>query len=164
MIKHDEDYKLEKSIWTTEDFETMGWHDSQIHGISFDAENYKIIFDIDYIYAWVEPAPESEYFSFWVSPCTLVFENCYDLIIDLDLIDSVEIKDLTRHEKRVPRNSEFINKSEEWKWIFECSGGEISFRSIGYAQYTRKKPEHINAQSFDKQSRQGVKFDIITNL
>ncbi len=163
MIEHDQDYKLAKSIWTTEDFATMGWHDSKIHGIAFDPENYKIIFDIDYIYAWAKPAPDTKYFSFWVSPCTLVFDNVYDLKIDIDATDGLVIFTITRGDERTSRNAEFINKTQEWNWIIECHEGEISFNSIGYTQYTRKQPQHIENQYFSLNERQGVKFDTVTD-
>ncbi|HWZ22054.1 MAG TPA: hypothetical protein VNW06_05340, partial [Cytophagaceae bacterium] len=64
-----EQYHLEKKIFTEEDFDIMGWHDSLIHGISF-GDNFQFLFDIDYIFKWVL---EDKHYMFWVSPCTLVF-------------------------------------------------------------------------------------------
>ncbi|MEJ6979425.1 hypothetical protein WG906_03130 [Pedobacter sp. P351] len=47
-------YDLENQIWTEQDFDNMGWHDSSIYGIAF-GRPYELSFDIDYIFKWVEP-------------------------------------------------------------------------------------------------------------
>lgn len=161
MLEHNEDYQLEKLIWTEADFEKMGWHDAKVYAIGFDSENYKIMFDIDYIYAWVKPAPNTVYYSFWVSPCTLVFENIYESSIEIDPSHKIEILDIIREDVGTPPNSEFINKKKDWSWILECTAGHISFRSIGYTQYTRKKPQHSSSQSLSLGDRGGVGFNLL---
>ncbi|MEQ8198297.1 MAG: hypothetical protein ABRQ27_09870, partial [Clostridiaceae bacterium] len=62
-----EEFNVEKWVWTTNDFEKMGWHDCKIHAMAFDELNFKILFDIDYIFKWVEPG-EDERYHFWISP------------------------------------------------------------------------------------------------
>jgi hypothetical protein len=52
MDASSKEYQLEKSLWTEKDFDTMGWHDSFVYGISF-GENFQLLFDIDYIFKWV---------------------------------------------------------------------------------------------------------------
>lgn len=53
------DYQLEKYLWTEEDFNQMGWHDSNIYAIAF-GENFEFKLDIDYIFQWVHPKWLSE--------------------------------------------------------------------------------------------------------
>ena len=76
-------YEMEKWIWTDADFEQMGWHDSQIYAFAFLSETNEFVLDVDYILRWVQPASDETHFKFWVSPATLVFENAYDVKVDL---------------------------------------------------------------------------------
>jgi len=83
-----EKYILEKKIWTEEDFDKMGWHDNRIHAMHFlsDEKAWKnqIIFDIDYILAWVKVPKDNIYYSFWISPSTLIFDDAFDLKMDIN--------------------------------------------------------------------------------
>lgn len=158
MLKHDEKFELEKSIWTTDDFDKMGWHDCVIHGIAFDG--YKILFDIDYIFAWVEPKPPAPNYTFWVAPCTLVFDNTYDFKASNEMGGCPIILDVLRSDKSKPRNAEFIGKDTEWTWTLDCVAGDISFKSVGFTQYTRQKPIEIMEQSISLEKRGGVCFDV----
>lgn len=40
-------YTLEKTLWTDQDFDDMGWHDSRIHSIATIPEKFEVMFDID---------------------------------------------------------------------------------------------------------------------
>ncbi|MGZ3305841.1 MAG: hypothetical protein ACXU8U_08265 [Asticcacaulis sp.] len=151
------EYKLEKSVWTTVDFDLMGWHDCRVHGLALDVKNNRLLVDIDYIFKWIDPPPGEIYYSFWVSPCTLVFENVYDLKIDV-ADASVDILAITREDVGRPRNADFIGKEEEWTWILDCVSGNIQLRSVGYKQYVRALPRHITEQHFDLNMRGGVSF------
>jgi hypothetical protein len=42
----------------------------------------------------------------------------------------------------------------------ETQQGNISFTSVGFSQYVRRKPVFSNAQSFSKEERGGVSFDL----
>jgi hypothetical protein len=147
-------YKLEKWIWTEADFEAMGWHDSQIHALAFLPDEFEIVFDIDYILHWVHPKPDETYFKFWVAPATLVFENIYDLELDISSYKgNLEIDKIRREDERVPRNAQYIDKENEWLWCIECQEGEIRFRSVGYKQYIRTNPQFSTQQTLELKSR-----------
>lgn len=135
----------------------MWWHDARIHSVCFDSDNVKLMFDIDYIFAWVDSAPGTTGWSFWVSPCTLVFDNAYDLTMDVES-SRLYIMDLQRGEYSVPENGAFIGKSDQWTWNIECDTADISLKSTGYTQYTRRKPRHISGQGFSLTERGGVSF------
>ena len=130
-----------------------------IHGISFDLPQYELLFDIDYIFAWVNPDPPSEYFSFWVSPATLVFRNAYDLKINIETGLGLQLQGIGRSEEREPRNAAYIKDKKEWKWTLEGNEGDISFYSVGFIQYTRQYPKHIKRQSFTLEERIGISFE-----
>ena len=74
-LAHDQSYELEKSFWTERDFANMGWHDVRIHAIAFDSEKFELLMDIDYMFAWADPAPGEKHYTFWMAPCTLVFSS-----------------------------------------------------------------------------------------
>lgn len=158
-IAPDCSFELSKSVWTEDDFEQMGWHDASVHAMAFSTDTFELLLDIDYIYAWVDPQPPEEHFTFWVSPCTLVFSNVYDFSAAIELSQGFEISDLSRIDETRPKNSDHIKREKEWKWIFDCHQGEFSFRSVGFQQITRKKPIRIKAQSFSWEERGNPCFD-----
>ncbi|NJK90389.1 MAG: hypothetical protein HC904_00280 [Blastochloris sp.] len=152
-------FELSKAIWTEEDFDQMGWHDATVHALAFSTDTFELLLDIDYIYAWVDPKPPEEHFNFWISPCTLVFSNVYDFSASIELSQGLEVSDLSRVDETKPRNSDYIKREKEWKWIFDCQQGELSFRSVGFQQITRKMPTRGKRQSFSWEERGNPCFD-----
>jgi hypothetical protein len=149
-------YQLPREIWTLDDFEEMAWHDCHIHAISFKTD-FKLLFDIDYIFKWV--LDEKKY-KFWIAPCTLIFENCYNVNFDLEMsVPGLEIDSLTRENPKKPGNSEFIEKRIEFDWMMDTQQGNISFTSVGFSQYVRRKPVFSYAQFFEQEERGGISFD-----
>lgn len=149
---------IKQKIWTEDDFDIMSWHDSKVYGIGFDEENFKLLLDIDYIIDWVKPEPNNIYFSFWVSPATLVFTNVYDLNIEISTTLGIDICKVFREKPIVPINKEYINKDTEWLWRISSNQGDITFRSIGYKQYIRRKPILTDGQNIPLIERAGISF------
>lgn len=160
-----ENIKLEKVVWTEEDFEVMEWHDSYIYAISFGV-NYEFILDIDYIFKWVQPTADNEHFKFWVSPCTLVFENVHDLKFDIEISEPFElqISDITRSNPQRPINADYIKRETEYHWIIGTQQGDITLKSVGYKQYVRQQPRLQDNQQIDFIERGKTSFDRITPL
>ena len=155
------DYRLEKTVWDDGDFDQMGWHDATIHGIAFGPGDFELCLDIDYIFEWVHPQEGEEYFRFWVCPCTMVFQNVYELRLEADPCGSptLSIDEVTRADPRKPTNAEFIGKDTEWQWTLGCHHGEIAFRSTGFKQYVRSAPVLAQSQTLELKSRGGFCFD-----
>lgn len=42
-------YKIEKHIWSETDYNEMGWHDNTVYSMAFDEDKYELMFDLDYI-------------------------------------------------------------------------------------------------------------------
>lgn len=155
--------KLKKSIWTESDYKVMGWHDSTVHGMAIfgDAENYtsELVLDIDYIFQWVTPNPPDKHFTFWITPCTLVFNDVFDLKINFEtgLIYPIEmeIADLVRLDTVELPNGSLTN---EWK-IEISMVGEIAFKATGYTQYVRMQPIHQASQELSLAIRKGISFE-----
>jgi hypothetical protein len=76
---------LSTAVWTDADFPVMGWHDCRIHAVSvaeYEDDTLpptRLLLDLDYIVRWVDPAPRRKYFTFWIAPATLVFEQVWDV-------------------------------------------------------------------------------------
>ena len=150
-------YQLDRSIWTEKDFDNMNWHDNSIHAISFD-NNFHLYLDIDYIFEWVL---RSKKYMFWISPCTLIFDNVYDLKIDIGpSTPEFEVDFITRSNPQRPKNAEYINRDVEFDWLIEMQQGTISFKAVGYRQYVRQVPKFVGKQKIDLKKRGGVSFDI----
>ncbi|WP_257675328.1 hypothetical protein [Clostridium felsineum] len=106
-------HSVEKIIWTENNFDEMKWHDCRIYAFAFN--EYKLMLDIDYIFEWVIPQTDEKYYKFWVSPVTIVFDNVYDLQIDIESICDLEIRieEIYREQARMPKNKDYINKDTE---------------------------------------------------
>jgi hypothetical protein len=152
-------YNIEKSLWTDSDFETMNWHDSIIYGL-FLGENYELNLDVDYIFHWINPIEENENYKFWISPCTLVFENVHDLKLDIEISEPfrIEIDSIYRENPQKPRNADFIKCDTEYEWVIETQQGQISFKSIGYKQFVRQLPILQDQQRIEFEERKGISF------
>lgn len=156
-----EDYKLEKGIWTQDDFDVMGWHDSNIYGFAIEKAGQftgDLVFDIDYIFQWVDPVAPAKNFSFWVSPCTLVFKDSFDLVMNIETgsyaLEWLEIADI----ELLSTKGDSANK-QQFEWRIDLQLGEILVSSYGYEQIVRKEPKHINSQVLDLEDRGGICFE-----
>ena len=159
------EYLLEKKVWTENDFEKMGWHDCNIYGLIFQNTNADnkyttdLIFDIDYIFKWVSPIPPKSNFSFWVSPCSLIFTDAFALTIDIDrrggTTDLLEIEDLYLIDKIEQEKNKWI-----YEWSIDLQEGKINFKSSGFKQIVRQNPIFTESQALTLNQRNGINFDI----
>ena len=160
-----------KSIWTEDDYNSMGWHDCPIRAIAFaddsnyDAEQFEseLIFDIDYIFQWVPVETNgATYFSFYISPCTLVFERAYDVVLNLStvgfmpVIPSISNLTLTANEEPLEHNYRRHNVCIEIH-----NSKPITFQATGFKQYVRKPPVFSERQCLTLAQRGGICFDRI---
>jgi hypothetical protein len=154
-----EKYELKQWIWSDVEFENMGWHDCVIHATCFPrGDTFDLVFDIDYILKWIQPIAPSKYFSFWVAPATLVFENVADIKFDFATCNDMEIDSIER-EKPSSLTPNYIYRDKEWLWTISCHRGEIVFRSTGYKQFIRSAPVLTNACSLEFDARGAYCFD-----
>jgi hypothetical protein len=147
-------YSLEKVVWSDADFDEMGWHDVQIHGIAFYSESWELAFDIDYLFKW-ELNQETNAYSFWIAPCTLVFEGVGDLKMDArpQYVPSPEIAEIKQQSDTSSNCKRYIYK------IDLHDHGVISLSASGFHQYTRRKPVLAGNQSLSVESRGGISFE-----
>lgn len=148
-------YELEKAVWSEQDFEIMGWHDATIWAMVANTNNYDYSVDLDYIFKWVNPRGADKYFKFWVAPVTMVFENAYDIKIDLQSAQgSIEVADLFMENPQLSPNKKFTSHA----YRFECQEGEISLQATSFKMYVRQNPKLISGQCFNLEERGGVNF------
>jgi len=133
-----------KEIWTNSDFEIMGWHDCRIYAMSFPDEKFKFYLELDYIFKWEK---YYEGYKFWVSPCHLIFENIYDLRVEMDFQDSIGLYmiEIKRLNPRLSPNQ----KMTIWDYIIECDSGRIFVSASGFTQIVIKQPVLSETQDLD---------------
>jgi hypothetical protein len=118
----------------------------------------ELAFDIDYVLKWVQPGPGESYFTFWIAPATLVFENVSDLQIDLQSFGGITILDLQREDKQ-PTRSGFVGPDADWRWTLDCLEGVIQLRATGFRQTIRRVPVYKGAQRISFVERGGISFN-----
>lgn len=144
-----EKYELEKWVWTENDFEQMGWHDATIYGVRL---NQNLEIDLDYIFQWNQPEVKGFQFTFWVGPCTLVFESPTELSFELtQSFDDkwLEIQDI-----------EMTVVDNERHWIIITQQGDMSFKSDSFKQIVRELPSLQLGQAIPYDERGGFRFDL----
>jgi hypothetical protein len=146
---------LGKLIWSEMDYEQMGWHDVTVHALATVPEQYKLLFDLDYILNWVKPVPPSTNYAFWLAPATLEFNNVIDLEIHLDSDSSEIILDEIHRLDPQPTPD---GTTTSWQWVIVTTRGAIRFRAIGYTQYIRSAPILTTSQVFTLDERGGISF------
>jgi hypothetical protein len=137
-----------KELWTDDDFDDMNWHDCSIHSISFPSYSQRLIFDIDYLFEWKVDA-KKELYNFLASPCTLIFLNTSDLIVNFDFGDTVglSIESISRKNAR-----QSINKlATMWDYLIQTDKGLLKFIATGYAQKVRNQPIWSKSQILQRE-------------
>jgi len=154
-------FTLDKNIWTQDDYEQMGWHDCSIYGLTFlpvdEIGTAHLVFDIDYIFKWVDPLKPGQPISFWVSPCTLIFKDTFALTMNVDrrggTTDMLEVADLYLVDKVEQEANQWI-----YEWKIDLQEGHINFKSSGFSQIVRQKPIFTDGQSLTLAERNGISF------
>jgi hypothetical protein len=114
------------------------------------------MFDLDYIFKWVDPEPEGTYFKFWVCPVTMVFANVSDVVINIESQQgAIEVADLLRQHVGLSPNGKF----DQFAFHFECQEGQLSLKATGYKMYVRQAPVLQTQQHLELATRGGVSFE-----
>ena len=161
MTTDQETFEVDKPIWTQYDYEQMGWHDCSIYGLTFlpidEVGTTHLVFDIDYIFKWVNPVHPKPNFSFWVAPCTLLFKDTFALTINIDrrggTTDMLEVADLYLVDKVEQETNKWI-----YEWTIDLQEGHINFKSSGFDQIVRQRPIFTDGQVLTLDERNGISF------
>ena len=154
-------FKLSKSLWTQSDFEAMSWHDNRLHGVGiiddFDPHEHEVRFDIDYIFLWSGHGSNPGLPGFWIAPSTLAFP-ARELSLAIGELSGYWIMEI----ERLNPDHAYEGGPVEWTWEISLNtGGLISLRSAGYAQYTRRAPIFLPCpnQCLETKQRGGISFE-----
>jgi hypothetical protein len=110
----------------------------------------RLLIDLDYMTRWVL-GPDGWYTA-WISPATLVFEDVYDLKGELGAVagsSGFYTNGITRTPVPEPLAYD--------RWEIESELG-LSFRASGFRQIIRREPMHVQAQSLTQAERGGLSF------
>ena len=150
-------YELEKAVWTDADFEQMGWHDCQVHAIAFDAQNWSLLLDLDYIFKWDEPKPPDQNYGFWIAPVTLKFLNAHSVSADFDIKHlELAIADVHRGKSRETPNGAMT----EFLYHLECQEGSLRLWATGFQMIVRREPILKRVQCLELRERGGVSMSL----
>ena len=103
----------------------------------------------------MHPKEGEKYYKFWVAPVTMVFENAYEINIEVESQQGeIEVADLHMENPRKTKNRKYT----EYTFRFECQEGEISLNATGFKMYVRKNPILQMSQCLALTERGGVNF------
>ena len=148
---------IDKKTWHTEDFDSLFWHDVNIHGFHLDSfvddeSIADLVFDIDYILKWDNVNNE---LSFTVCRATLRFHKISGMKFMLDYatpvmgmypfsIDGIE---------RVPLTHFTDHKYFHWFIKINSPEGYIEFDSPGFTQTLVGQPIVQSSQWLSSEQR-----------
>jgi hypothetical protein len=144
--------------WTERDFDSLSWHDCNVHGIRFhnsvEGYNFDLVLDIDEILEWFK-TPQGRV-NFVVAPALLTFRNVDELVIDLELAykEDLEVDSIEREDTCVQGET----GSENFRWIirFHSLAGhknQFRFRSGGFALRLTGQPRKTECQRLQDHER-----------
>lgn len=139
--------------------EDLVFHDCKIYGIGFNTANNELFIDIDFIEEWINEK-NSNYYSFILIPSTLIFENVWDLNMDISTDLELIIDNIERFNPCTPPNIDYLPEfSKEYDWKIELIQGEINFKSIGMKIYQRGKKVKQKSQTLEMENRGGITLE-----
>jgi len=60
---------------------------------------------------------EEEGYKFKIAPATLIFNNVWNLVFDIDTNLSLDIDSIIKQNPHSPRNKDFLPEIQEYDWI-----------------------------------------------
>jgi hypothetical protein len=105
------------------------------------------------IIEWVPPEAPATTLSFWICPATLVFDQAWDLITDIDLRGWSFQLSLNAIERSGPDERGF------YEWTLAGDNFTIGLSARGFMQYLRHAPIHSPGYALSVEERGGFSFD-----
>jgi hypothetical protein len=141
---------IDKSEWTTTDYENLSWHDCHFYGLRLDPREHgtaELEFDLDFIVEWL--CHIDRRIEFRVAPATLIFHNIFRLRVELDYASPVTVGMTPFAIAGIEREA-FSNPGGDWsfRWRLPVNwpGGVITFESPGFSQVLRRPSILVSRQ------------------
>ena len=133
----------------------ISFHDCKVYASGYDEKSNQLLLDVDYISSdWV--LEKNGYYSFSIVPATFLFENAWDIEINVSMNDALIIDRIERSNPKLKNIDYFPENTVEYDWKIEFLQGEITFKSIGLSIYQRKKGIIQQSQSLTIDQRNGI--------
>jgi len=143
--------------WTTEDFDSLAWHDVHVHGLRLTSFNEShgsadLVLDIDYIMKWES---SGNGFQFTLCPAELVFHGVFGLKVELDYATPTagmcpfSIHAIEREPLAFPGGS----KSFRWHIPINWPHGSLRFEAAGFRLTLVGTPVVHSRQSLSPEQR-----------
>jgi hypothetical protein len=116
---------------TNHDFSQMEWRNSRLYSVSFPDEEFRLGFDIDYIF-------ESSEAGFLVGPCDLQFDDVANLKIDANFAMNMLI--FVNEIRRTGPQKSPNGAVDMWQFEIECDNATFTFTASGYEMKLRNSP------------------------
>ena len=146
--------------WTTEDFDSMSWHDVHVHGLHLDRYNDSegsadLVLDIDYILKWDR---SGDTYLFTVCRADLRFHEVFGLKFTLDYATptaGMSPFSISGIEREVLKASTGY-QSYKWRLPINWPKGSLEFQAPGFTQVLTGTP-HVQSgrQSLTPEQRGG---------
>jgi hypothetical protein len=141
---------IDKSEWTSADFENLSWHDCHVYGFRLEEREHgtaEVEFDIDFIVEWL--CHDDRSFEFRVAPATLTFHDVFGLRVELDYatvgagMTPFSIAGIEREDMKYPGG----HVAFRWRLPINWPSGVIAFESSGFTQVLRRVPILVGRQA-----------------
>ncbi|HWA12578.1 MAG TPA: hypothetical protein VHA15_05760 [Burkholderiales bacterium] len=143
--------------WTTEDFESLSWHDVHVHGLRLTSFNEshgtaELVLDIDYILKWEN---SGNGFQFTLCPAELAFQGVFGLKLELDYATPTagmcpfSIHAINREPSEFPTGG----KSYRWHIPINWPAGTLRFEAPGFTLTLVGEPIVHSQQSLPPEKR-----------
>lgn len=149
-----------QKTWTEQDFDSLSWHDNEVHGIRWCNPNeeyrFDVVLDIDHILKWVKQPDGS--FTFVIAPALLIFHE----VTHLECSFTLEYKQhlvIDRVDRETPpAPSEASVQPPRHRWIIRLRSetnavGFILLDASGFTQHLMAEPREATNQSLDDDQR-----------
>ena len=134
----------------------LSFHDCKVYALGYDEKNNQFLLDVDYISSeWT--LDENGYYSFEVVPSTFVFENAWDININISMDNELIIDGIERSNPAIPRNINYLPENTmEYDWKIDFLQGEIILKAIGFSIYQRKEATLQKSLNLTIDDRNGI--------
>jgi hypothetical protein len=143
--------------WTTDDFDSLSWHDVHVHGLRLASFNESLgsadlVLDIDYILKWEN---SGNGFQFTLCPAELTFQGVFGLKLELDYATPTagmcpfSIHAINREPVQYPTGT----KSYRWHIPVNWPEGSIRFEALGFTLTLVGAPIVHSQQSLPSEQR-----------
>ncbi len=146
--------------WTEDDFDSLSWHDNELHGIRLhNPENgfrFDLILDIDHILNW-HLQPEG-FFLFSLAPALLTFYDVTKLECHFMLTYKEHISISRIAREALPSSAENDPHRHFWRWFVHLQpdvspAAIITVEAAGFTQRLTKSPIVTSRQSLADHER-----------